>query len=547
MVDLDRSPADAALTDPVRGTSEPTRFWTLANTGEVTPGILSPLDWSVWDNFELAVRQAWCDLGIMAKSEVFLPTDPNIRQTGVFYGRHALNVDYVRWRMGSIPGGSPDDFERDTCGSVRSGLKPEKSSNRRLPVMLVKLPGAYRRTDRELRELNAETKRWWTRDVLRGGAQGDPVADLRAAGARFRATMRLHVRVRTFITAIQGALVSLAEAAGHPELALPLFAGYGDVTELSLARDFRRLGKGEITLDEFVAEYGYYGPNEGLVWTTPWRENPESLLPRAHALATREDSEDRERAAVAAREDAEQQILDAISPLKRPLARFLFRQAARQVRNLELGKSTYHMAIDGCRAAARRIGARLADEGVIDDPEDVFFFTVDELEQRPPKRAREIVEYRRSCRKAYEAIELPMTFYGMPEPVAAPDEQQDVIEITGIPGSSGTAEGPVRVVRDVDEEGDDVQPGEILVCKVTNPSWTPLFALVDAVVIDIGGPNSHGPIIARELGVPCVINVGNGTSVLRTGDIVRVDGAKGTVTVLSRADSSPSVMPPTAG
>ncbi|NMH98198.1 PEP-utilizing enzyme [Pseudonocardia acidicola] len=534
MGDLDAVP-DPVLADTVRGSSEPDRFWTLANTGEVTPGILSPLDWSVWDNFELAVRQAWCDLGIMARSEVFLPTDPNIRQTATFYGRHALNVDYVRRRMGSIPGASPDDFERDTCGSVRTGLATEKQSNRRLPFMLAKLPGAYRRLDSELRALHVETKSWWTREVLHGRAAGDPVADLRAAGDRFRATMRLHIRVRTFITAVQGALVDLAASAGHPELALPLFAGYGDVTELSLARDMRRLGLGEITPADFVADYGYYGPNEGMVWTTPWRENPDALLPRARALAAREDPEARERAAVAARVDAERQILAAIGAARRPLARILFRQAARQVRNLELGKSTYHMAIDGCRAAARRAGARLAADGVVDDPEDVFFFTLSELEQRPPARAREIVEYRRACRKEYEAIELPMTFTGMPEPLLVPADAEDVDEIVGIPGSAGVVEGRVRVVHDADEGDDLLEPGEILVCRVTNPSWTPLFALVDGIVIDIGGPNSHGPIIARELGVPCVINVGTGTTALRDGDLVRVDGSAGRVTLLSRA------------
>lgn len=76
---------------------------------------------------------------------------------------------------------------------------------------------------------------------------------------------------------------------------------------------------------------------------------------------------------------------------------------------------------------------------------------------------------------------------------------------------------------------------EILVCRTTNPSWTPLFGLADAIVLDIGGPNRHGPIIARERGIPCVINVGNGTSALHNGDHVRVDGTAGLVTVLQRA------------
>lgn len=303
------------IEDPVRGSSEASRFWTLANTSEVTPGVLSPLDWSVWDSFELATREGWFDLGIMARSEIWLPSDPNMRQSSVFYGRHAMNVDYVRARMGTIPGGSPDDFERDTCGSVRDGLPKEPRSYRRVPAMAMKLPRCYRRTPAELAATHAETKQWWTNDVLHSQSSTDAVTDLRSASVRFRETMRLHIRVRTFITGVQGALVDLANKVGRPDLALSLFAGYGDVTELSLAQDMRRLGLGEMTADEFVARYGYYGPNEGLVWTRAWREDPAALMPRARALAAREDPEVRARAAVAARLSAEREILGLCSRL----------------------------------------------------------------------------------------------------------------------------------------------------------------------------------------------------------------------------------------
>jgi pyruvate,water dikinase len=493
------------------------------------------LDWSVWDNFELATREGWCDLGIMSVSEVFLPDDPNARQTAVFFGRHALNVDYVRTRMGKIPGGSPDDFERDTCGSVRPNLPPEKTSYRRVPAMAWRLPRCYRRTSAELLAANTATKQWWTTHVLHGNGSGDPVTDLRDASVRFRQTMRLHIRVRTFITGVQGALVTMAEKAGRPDLALPLFAGYGGVSELGLARDLRRLGGGETSVGDFIAEYGYYGPNEGRVSSRAWRENPDALLRLARALANRDDLENRASSAVGARLDAERAIGDASGLIRRGLARLLFAHAAQQVRNLELGKATYHMAIDGCRAAARRAGTQLADDGVIDDPEDVFFLTLNELEQRPPRDARHIVEFRKARHVEYESFDIPMTFHGVPQQIPDPGKVPEFTTDTlhGIPGSAGVADGIVRVVHDPDDEG--LKPGEVLVCRTTNPSWTPLFGLAEAIILDIGGPNSHGPIIAREMGIPCVINVGNGTAVLRDGDQVRVDGNAGAVTVLGRS------------
>ena len=81
---------------------------------------------------------------------------------------------------------------------------------------------------------------------------------------------------------------------------------------------------------------------------------------------------------------------------------------------------------------------------------------------------------------------------------------------------------------------DELQPGEVLVCHTTDPSWSPYFFVAAAVVIDIGGTLSHGAIVARELGIPCVVNTQTGTQTIRSGDQVRVDGDAGTVEILQR-------------
>jgi phosphohistidine swiveling domain-containing protein len=104
--------------------------------------------------------------------------------------------------------------------------------------------------------------------------------------------------------------------------------------------------------------------------------------------------------------------------------------------------------------------------------------------------------------------------------------------ITGFPGVPGIIEGVARVVSTV-EEAEALLPGEILVTTVTNVGWTPLFPRAAAVVTDIGAPLSHAAIVARELGIPAVVGCGNATTRLKTGDQVRVDGGKGTVTVLT--------------
>jgi pyruvate,water dikinase len=94
-------------------------------------------------------------------------------------------------------------------------------------------------------------------------------------------------------------------------------------------------------------------------------------------------------------------------------------------------------------------------------------------------------------------------------------------------------EGRVRVIRDPGRDT-DIDVGDILVCESTDPSWVSLMTVAKALVIDIGGMASHGAVIARELGLPCVIGTHTGTRDLRDGDQVRVDGATGVVDVLER-------------
>jgi phosphohistidine swiveling domain-containing protein len=109
--------------------------------------------------------------------------------------------------------------------------------------------------------------------------------------------------------------------------------------------------------------------------------------------------------------------------------------------------------------------------------------------------------------------------------------------ITGFPGGTGVVEGRVRVITTADE-GDQLQPGEILVTTVTNVGWTPLFPRAAAVVTDVGAPLSHAAIVARELGIPAVVGCGNATMRLHTGDWVRVNGEQGTVEVLRAANAA---------
>ena len=101
-----------------------------------------------------------------------------------------------------------------------------------------------------------------------------------------------------------------------------------------------------------------------------------------------------------------------------------------------------------------------------------------------------------------------------------------------MPTSPGTVEGIVHVM--MDPLSEKLIQGEILVCPATDPSWTPLFLIASGLVMEVGGLMTHGSVVAREYGIPAIVGVKDATSRLKTGQLVRVDGEKGVITILEK-------------
>ena len=111
-------------------------------------------------------------------------------------------------------------------------------------------------------------------------------------------------------------------------------------------------------------------------------------------------------------------------------------------------------------------------------------------------------------------------------PAAAESQTGDTLK--GIGASAGRVTAPACVLAGPEDFG-RMRPGDVLVAATTTPAWTPLFAMASAVVTDIGGPLSHGSIVAREYGIPAVMGTGVATKRIRSGQVVTVDGGAGTV------------------
>ena len=212
-------------------------------------------------------------------------------------------------------------------------------------------------------------------------------------------------------------------------------------------------------------------------------------------------------------------------------ARGVAAAAAGQIREREVRRDRMVRAIFLLRRLLREYGRRLVTSGELKDADDVFYLLVDELDGPPPDLAA-VVERRRTEQRTLRDLVPPEAFSGRWQPEPGSTEPLRAGEMLhGVGVSGGRTRGLVRVVRP--ETIDDLQPGEILVAKVTDVGYTPAFAYAAAVVTELGGPTSHAAIVAREFGVPCVVNARGAATRLSNGTLIEVDGATGDVTVLS--------------
>jgi pyruvate,water dikinase len=276
---------------------------------------------------------------------------------------------------------------------------------------------------------------------------------------------------------------------------------------------------------------------------------PIMLSLRAAVAHPERDARSRQAELVRERETLVAGLERSLNPLQRSLFRRLWGWARRFSPLREEALFYVGAGWPVLRRLALELGRRLAEAGSLDAPDDLFYLESAELAAASSARTEgtsrpelaSLARQRRALRDARQRLEPPMSVppdgrmkfgpidMGMFEPKPRTISTGPILD--GFAVSPGQVTAPASIIRSP-EDFDQMAPDSILVCPTTTPAWTPLFAQARGLVTDVGGALAHGSIVAREYGIPAVMGTGAATQRIKAGQRIRVDGDRGTVTLV---------------
>lgn len=559
------------------------QVWANTNTGEILPDVLTPMTFSVLNRlFDALVRHFFSRLAFDLEGKPFLA----LIAGRAYFNMNTLvsvlsGVPFIRLNATQLFGGDPQ------LAAALAELTPNDFPASKVSrwQFLARVPAdvfwllrhVNVRGESELAALRATTAK----------LEGQDLTTLTDAALLAR-LWDAFADVNTFVEAFTHAAVGLAcstqlavvckrwFADADGAIASRLLSGVGDLDSAEAGLDLWRLAEAAHTLppatvfsgasfdgirpalagdaagreflvrwDRFMAQHGHHTRVEVDVAVPRWREQPEYLLGllRSYIGAESTNPVDTHRRRAAERAALTRDCERRLGAARRRVFNGLLARAQRGTALRENVKSEAVRRVAIARATLLEIGSRLATRGTLAERDDVFFVDTDELAAIMGGDSRFDPRVLVSQRRSEFTVNLALTplavIVGCFDPrrhVVAPQAGVDSRSmLRGLAVSPGRVSGRARVIlrADCDER---VLPGEILIAPFTDPGWTPYFLQAAAIVMDLGGVLSHGSIVAREYGIPAVVNVGPATRVIHTGDLVEVDGYLGEVRVLQFAD-----------
>lgn len=569
-----------ALAVPVRrksGRRKPVKdrshiVWSNVNVGEALPGVATPLTWSVLSEFsERGFRRAFGALGCK------VPKDAELVQS--FRGRIYLNLTEFMEIASQVPGLRPKTLLALGGGGEASVLeaqieKPGSSGFLlRLPLTVARYlrenVGLTERVARFEKSFHEERGRLASLDFRVLSHSGldrvlyrvekllddsglimlNVYGNLLATVLLLRAVLALLAKedaerferdLLTGLADVESAIPGLslwhiAEMARVEPEAREILTTR-DPSELRLA-DLPE-GPTRRAMERFLQAHGFRGAREAEIAEPRWSEDPTLPFATLRAHLTREGGAASpvtvERKQRELRERASAELERRVPGPARAAVRHLLSLVQRFMRLRERLRGNVVQVLGLYRAVALDASRRIAvsEPGVPSDA--AFYLSVDELHaylRGDVRVVAPLVERRKlQLERDRRLPDPPDTFVGFPPPT----EEEEVPPgdaLRGLAACSGVVRGKARVLKSPSEAA-ELEPGEILVAPYADVGWSPLFLVAAAVVTDLGGPLSHAAVVAREYGVPTVVNVKHGSRSISTGDEIEVDGGAGTVRIL---------------
>lgn len=562
-------------------------LYSRANVGEIFPDPITPLNASV--GFQHCLEPGWRDAFVACRvwdDDLYDETVP-FNVLPAFGSYLYINMSLMRLFGVRVPGMSAEAVDLQYFGDM-PGIPSYESEKRDFDenpeyeekagawlaeqVLGATDLAAYDTDRAEVEQIRAN------RPDIKTLSDAELVTRMRSFELLLRRLFKHHIEASLKSGVGLGAIAQLAEAMGKPEEALTLVAGLGNVDsagpslrmwELSRAAQdpdvaalfdagtkglYERLQTSTVpavvdftkALDGFLADWDFRGPAEWEIRAITWGVDPDlalATIDRMRGVAESEAPAAKSEERSAQRDASAQAIREMLAADAEASAQFeaVLNASALWMRGRERGRTTAAMLMHELRLCANELGKRYAEKGALASPRQIFMLFDSELDDflaNPGNYTETVADRERSYLDLFDRTP-PFVVDGTAPPVTEwalrADRTAEVASsgdvISGVPACGGTATGRVRVITSPDDPS-ALEPGDILVAPITDPSWTPLFVAASAVIVDVGAPFSHAAIVSRELGIPCVVSATDATKRIADGATVEVNGTAGTVTIL---------------
>jgi len=563
-------------------------YYTRANADEVGPEPFSPLGWSLgWMKGCIpGVAEGFVRFGVVRHEEFALdPPEVFGNWGGYFYNQLSL----PRTMGARMPGASPDAIDNAYFGD-HPGVPPytphpdddDDVQSAKLAETMAWVMSAEGFPEQvAASQMAIEHVR--NRPDLSALSDAELVARARElAGPALEHAWTQYCQTALGISLGPGAVQAICDAVGRGDDAAKLLTAVGDIESAEapvLMWDLsRRIEKSAYLSEQFdagidgvldrigasedpdavgfiekygelIATHGHRGPNEWDLRPHSWTTKPSMPLGMLERLRHQDDSksplEARARGA-ATREALTTELLglvegdaEAHGTLQAGIA-----SAALFAQLRELGKNSCIRLIHEAKLALMELGRREVERGHLDDQQQIFMLTDDEVDGflDDPASMSTTLSERDAAFQQLADLEPPYIIRyedGVPPISAWPKRVHgggasvavgDVLQ--GAMGAPGVTTGTARVVLDPSDPG-AVGPGDIMIAPTTDPSWVPLFLSVEGIVVNVGAVGSHAAIMCRELGLPCAVSVIDATDRIPDGATIEIDGSTGKVTILA--------------